>query len=155
MDGAAIPGLYAAGEVTGFGGINGKAGLEGTFLGPSILTGRVSGQSVVSELREWGVIGSDASPRAPAVTDRSGSDRSQEQFDNATCTTCHDLGEQVAQERPGYWHFELSHRSILADGRRCIQCHQELAPFDSERHAVDPLVRAQSCGRCHGLQAID
>jgi flavocytochrome c len=31
-----IPGLYAVGELTGLVGINGKAGLEGTFLGPSI-----------------------------------------------------------------------------------------------------------------------
>lgn len=40
-----IPGLYAAGEVAGMAGghINGKAGLEGTMLGPSILSGRVAG----------------------------------------------------------------------------------------------------------------
>ena len=41
----AIPGLYAAGEVAGMAGghINGKAGLEGTMLGPSIFSGRVAG----------------------------------------------------------------------------------------------------------------
>jgi flavocytochrome c len=40
-----IPGLYAAGEVAGMAGghINGKAGLEGTMLGPSIFSGRVAG----------------------------------------------------------------------------------------------------------------
>jgi len=40
-----IPGLYAAGEVSGMAGghINGKAGLEGTMLGPSIFSGRVAG----------------------------------------------------------------------------------------------------------------
>jgi predicted oxidoreductase len=32
-----IPGLYAVGELAGVGGINGKAALEGTMLGPSIL----------------------------------------------------------------------------------------------------------------------
>ncbi|MGH9704886.1 MAG: FAD-dependent oxidoreductase, partial [Candidatus Acidiferrales bacterium] len=42
--GKIIPGLYAAGEAAGFGGINGKAGLEGTFLGPGILMGRVAGK---------------------------------------------------------------------------------------------------------------
>jgi flavocytochrome c len=42
---APIPGLYAAGEVAGMAGghINGKAGLEGTMLGPSIFSGRVAG----------------------------------------------------------------------------------------------------------------
>ena len=40
-----IDGLYAAGEVAGMAGghINGKAGLEGTMLGPSIFSGRVAG----------------------------------------------------------------------------------------------------------------
>ena len=40
-----IPGLYAAGEIAGMAGghINGKAGLEGTMLGPSIFSGRVAG----------------------------------------------------------------------------------------------------------------
>ena len=39
------PGLYAAGEVAGMAGghINGKAGLEGTMLGPSIFSGRFAG----------------------------------------------------------------------------------------------------------------
>ncbi len=40
-----IPGLYAAGEVAGMAGghINGKAGLEGTMLGPALFSGRVAG----------------------------------------------------------------------------------------------------------------
>ncbi|NQU71504.1 MAG: FAD-dependent oxidoreductase [Rhodospirillales bacterium] len=40
-----IPGLFAAGEVSGMAGghINGSAGLEGTMLGPSIFSGRVAG----------------------------------------------------------------------------------------------------------------
>ena len=40
-----INGLYAAGELAGMAGghINGKAGLEGTMLGPSIFSGRVAG----------------------------------------------------------------------------------------------------------------
>lgn len=44
-DGAVIPGLYAAGELCGMAGghINGKNGLEGTMLGPSIFSGRIAG----------------------------------------------------------------------------------------------------------------
>ncbi|MEX0806562.1 MAG: FAD-binding protein [Candidatus Binatia bacterium] len=40
-----IPGLYAAGEVSGMAGghINGRNGLEGTMLGPSVFSGRVAG----------------------------------------------------------------------------------------------------------------
>jgi predicted oxidoreductase len=45
--GEPIPGLYAAGETAGFGGggMNGKRGLEGTFLGGCVLGGRVAGRS--------------------------------------------------------------------------------------------------------------
>ena len=46
-----IPGLYAAGELTGMAGghINGKAGLEGTMLGPALFSGRVAGAWAASE----------------------------------------------------------------------------------------------------------
>ncbi len=46
-DGQPVEGLYAAGEAAGFGGggMNGKRGLEGTFLGGCLLTGRVAGRN--------------------------------------------------------------------------------------------------------------
>ena len=46
--GEPIPGLFAAGETAGFGGggMNGKRGLEGTFLGGCLLGGRVAGRAV-------------------------------------------------------------------------------------------------------------
>ena len=45
-DGQPIPGLYAAGESAGFGGggMNGKRGLEGTFLGGCLFGGRIAGR---------------------------------------------------------------------------------------------------------------
>jgi predicted oxidoreductase len=47
-DGEPIPGLYAAGEVAGFGGggMHGYRSLEGTFLGGCIFSGRVAGRAV-------------------------------------------------------------------------------------------------------------
>lgn len=47
--GDVIPGLYAAGEASGFGGggIHGKRTLEGTFLGGCILTARKSVQAMI------------------------------------------------------------------------------------------------------------
>lgn len=46
--GRPLPGLYAAGEVAGFGGggMHGYRALEGTFLGGCILSGRVAGRTV-------------------------------------------------------------------------------------------------------------
>src|SRR5207253_5001754 len=46
-----ISGLYAVGELTGVGGINGRAALEGTMLGPSILMGRVAAKDVVRQFK--------------------------------------------------------------------------------------------------------
>jgi len=48
MDGAPVPGLYAAGEVAGFGGggMHGYRSLEGTFLGGCIFSGRSAGRAV-------------------------------------------------------------------------------------------------------------
>jgi predicted oxidoreductase len=46
-DGTPLPGLYAAGEVAGFGGggVHGYRSLEGTFLGGCLFSGRQAGRS--------------------------------------------------------------------------------------------------------------
>ena len=46
-DGQVVPGLFAAGEVAGFGGggYHGYNALEGTFLGGCIFSGRNAGRS--------------------------------------------------------------------------------------------------------------
>ena len=50
--GEIFPGLYAAGEVAGFGGggMHGYRSLEGTFLGGCLFSGRVAGRSVAAAL---------------------------------------------------------------------------------------------------------
>lgn len=47
-DGSPLPGLYAAGEVAGFGGggVHGYNALEGTFLGGCIFSGRAAGRAL-------------------------------------------------------------------------------------------------------------
>jgi uncharacterized protein len=49
-DGQSIPGLYAVGEVAGFGGggVHGYAALEGTFLGGCIFSGRAAGRAAAA-----------------------------------------------------------------------------------------------------------
>lgn len=49
-DGTPVPGLYAAGEVAGFGGggVHGYNALEGTFLGGCIFSGRAAGLALAS-----------------------------------------------------------------------------------------------------------
>ena len=50
--GKPVPGLYAAGEVSGFGGggIHGYRSLEGTFVGGCLFTGRQAGRAIAKEL---------------------------------------------------------------------------------------------------------
>ncbi|HEY0508551.1 MAG TPA: FAD-binding dehydrogenase, partial [Blastococcus sp.] len=50
--GEVFPGLYAAGEVAGFGGggVHGYRSLEGTFLGGCLFSGRVAGRSAAAAL---------------------------------------------------------------------------------------------------------
>lgn len=50
--GSPVPGLYAAGEVAGFGGggVHGYNALEGTFLGGCIFSGRAAGRALAKEL---------------------------------------------------------------------------------------------------------
>lgn len=47
-DGSPVPGLYAVGEVAGFGGggVHGYRALEGTFLGGCLFTGRAAGRAI-------------------------------------------------------------------------------------------------------------
>ena len=52
VEGRAVPGLYAAGEVAGFGGggVHGYNALEGTFLGGGLFSGRAAGRAVAQAL---------------------------------------------------------------------------------------------------------
>jgi predicted oxidoreductase len=51
-DGSTIPGLYAAGEIAGFGGggMHGYRALEGTFLGGCLFSGRTAGRAAAAAI---------------------------------------------------------------------------------------------------------
>ena len=140
--GAPIPGLFAAGEVTGFGGINGKAALEGTFLGPAIFMGRIAAQSATNRIRKTTrlKLRPPDRPLARAV------------FSNDACTQCHDLSKAVGENRPGFWHFEHSHKKVLDRGYRCARCHQTFYPVNLKQHRLDQMALTSTCGTCHGVQ---
>lgn len=128
----AIPGLYAVGELTGLAGINGKAALEGTFLGPCIVTGRVAAQAIIAELSLR------RKPEAAVQHDR--------------CVSCHDMSELIAKPRSGYWHFERVHEVAAERKLDCRHCHGELAPYNADDHLTNPQVLAATCVQCHVAQ---
>ncbi len=139
--GRTIPGLYAVGEVTGFGGINGKAALEGTFLGPGIYMGRIAGRSVARGLAPR------ASPRpATQLVGRSAT------FEDVACLRCHDVTKDVARRRAGYWHYEQSHTKVLARRYACSSCHADLFPYRAAGHQLDRSAVVTFCRACHGVQ---
>lgn len=143
-----IPGLYAAGEVTGLAGINGKAGLEGTFLGPSLVTGRVAGRTVLTDMGRK--VGTDSVATRPIEAPA----RPDPLATTALCMTCHDLPKLVAQPRPGYWHFEKVHQRVVATQRDCITCHAELTvTYSPEAHRINRQTQVQACVVCHASEA--
>ncbi|MBC7816621.1 MAG: FAD-dependent oxidoreductase [Planctomycetaceae bacterium] len=127
----AIPGLYAVGELTGLAGINGKAALEGTFLGPCIVTGRVAARSLLKELEV---------PARPAVSNES------------RCAACHNIPELLSQPREGFWHFEKVHRATADRGLDCRHCHSELTPYRADDHRINRQALTASCVLCHVAQ---
>ena len=143
-DGTFIPGLYASGELTGFAGVNGSAGLEGTFLGPAILTGRVAGRTLLREVAE------DRELRRPELEiDTELPPRTLSSIEMASCDGCHRLPELVENPRSGYAHFERVHRVVIDEQRNCGACHQELSPFVASAHVIDRQLQTQNCVHCH------
>ena len=140
--GRPIPGLFAVGEVTGFGGINGKAALEGTFLGPGIYMGRMAGRRIAQGL------GRPRPPDGHAPTATS----ARTDFSNLECLKCHDVAKEIRQQRPGYWHYEQSHAKALSRQYPCSSCHGDLFPYRARAHRLDRASIVASCRACHGVQ---
>ena len=142
ISGKPIAGLYAVGEVTGFAGVNGKAALEGTFLGPAIYMGRIAGRSVAPAMSPAPGRQVDTPPPSVPATE----------FPDAACVKCHDIRRDVTRQRPGYWHFEQSHIKALARTYACSSCHGDMLPYDAASHRVNRRASATYCRACHGVQ---
>ena len=136
-----IPNLYAAGEATGFNGLNGKAGLEGTFLGPSILQGRILGQLLAKRASLPSATAQPAAPEPEPKRARAAA--------AVACESCHPLKSLIATPRKGYWHFERVHNVVLARTLECRTCHAELSPFVASKHKTDPQLQIAACSSCH------
>jgi uncharacterized protein len=152
-----IVGLYAAGEAAGLAGINGRAALEGTFLGPAVLTGRIAGRTAAAGISPHllpsdgpSIAASSASsmpsaiplPTAPTPT-----------WSSRDCTGCHNVEALVATPRPGYWHFEHAHRLVLDRKLECAACHGEMsATFDPQQHHINRFLQSKICSNCHASE---
>ena len=147
VDGNLVPGLYAAGEVTGSAGINGLNGLDGMFTGPSILTGRVAGMTVAAELAASSGWRPDAFTRegGPLVPE----EESRPAGDWVPSLEEEELRALLALSRDGYWHFERVHHLVLERGYECTDCHSAQVPFYAATSRADKAAQAQVCDTCH------
>jgi succinate dehydrogenase/fumarate reductase flavoprotein subunit len=141
--GQPIPGLYAAGEVTGVAGINGSYGGEGTFLGPSVYLGRLAGRAVAGSGAAWRnlpavpapariVVSADPAYRARAIT-----------------LPAEALAPLIDAQRPGYWHFEVAHRIVIERDLDCTACHTPEWPTTAPVSLAQRQLQLNACGTCH------
>ncbi len=133
-EGGVIPGLYAAGEVTGVAGINGSFGGSGTFLGPSVFTGRIAGRAAARFAgslpigRRASALPAETLPRGEATAD---------------------LTARIRRQAPGDWHFAQAHSLVLERGWACAACHRADFPPAPAATRRALLARLDSCERCH------
>jgi predicted oxidoreductase len=139
--GQLIRGLFAAGEVTGVAGINGRHGGSGTFLGPSVLTGRIAGRSAFALALGKPEPGRE-SPPAVTGTQRTAAPAVARQ-------PLPDLPALLRQRRKGYWHFNVSHALIVERNQACDACHKESWPPGPAVNREQRLVQLDSCAGCH------
>ncbi len=137
--GRVIPGLYAVGELTGMVGINGRHGLDGTFLGPSIITGRIAGRAVAAAQNA----NPEGAPSREAVETPAGDGVWQASL------TAADLASLLARPRPGFWHFETSHAVVLERQYDCVMCHSARLPFEMPKDRGTTLAQTEVCTNCH------
>ena len=138
--GEAVPGLYAAGELTGSVGINGTHGMDGMFLGPALVTGRIAGRTVADAVL------ADVSRKPIAVVSAPMTDAGTWE----PALTVDNLEALVALGRDGYWHFEISHELALERGYECALCHSAQVPFATLDNRQGLLAQSEVCGNCHG-----
>ena len=149
LQGQPIPGLFAAGEVTGVAGINGSYGGEGTFLGPSVFLGRIAGRLAQTSSRSASrsAFRRDPSPPGPAAKIEASIDPAYRS--RAITVPAESLQQLVNAQRPGYWHFQSAHRIVLERKLDCTACHTPDWPTRTPTTSTQRQVQLLSCATCH------
>jgi predicted oxidoreductase len=153
--GQPIPNLYAVGELAGVGGINGRAALEGTMLGPGLLMGRIAAREAVAQQKSEGKL---PAAKPASSTGSAGVSSALPEKPPATQTTDPEslrawrevLRQLVTEPRPGYLHFEKAHAVVLERNLDCAQCHRESSPLALNAAQLDRHTLIQACVICHG-----
>jgi predicted oxidoreductase len=137
--GQVVPGLYAAGELTGSVGINGSHGMDGMFLGPAIMTGRLAGRWIAQARASGGM--------ATAAVRRNEPPAPTGHWDPTL--TAEFLKPMLSSSRDGYWHFEMVHRTVVERRYECARCHSPELPFAPVVTHQQRAVQTEVCVNCH------
>ncbi|TDJ44449.1 MAG: FAD-dependent oxidoreductase [Gammaproteobacteria bacterium] len=143
--GQAIDGLYAAGELTGVAGINGSHGGSGTFLAPSVLTGRIAGASAATYAKTSNTV----SRATWSVTSPLADTPANHTTGAVPLLTAGQLETLLAADRSGYWHFGRAHAVVLERKYTCTRCHTHGWPTGPATTTEQRLVQIESCTNCH------
>jgi predicted oxidoreductase len=136
-----VDGLFAAGEATGVAGINGSHGGSGTFLAPSVLTGRIAGRNAAVSAKNANTvmtIPDNALEKPP--TDTAG------QFPLMAAESMRSL---IRSKRAGYWHWDRSHETVLERALDCTDCHSNSWPTMPAVTTNQQLLKLETCAHCH------
>ena len=137
-DSAIIPGLYAAGEITGSMGMNGsRYRVNGLYLGPSVFVGRLAAATILESLEPFKSIATaTVEPDAKTLT-------ADSTLDSDT------LRRLISRGRAGFWHFETSHDVVLSRGLACDSCHAGGLPKRPAASRAELFAQTQTCQVCH------
>jgi succinate dehydrogenase/fumarate reductase flavoprotein subunit len=141
--GEPIKGLYAVGELTGVAGINGRAALEGTMLGPGMFMGRIAAKQAVRRITRELKLPIPEHPTVKVEGTRSNKTETLRAWQEV-------LRQIIATPRRGYMHFEKAHAVVLARNFDCAKCHTEASPLAVTETQIDRGSMSQACAICHG-----
>jgi succinate dehydrogenase/fumarate reductase flavoprotein subunit len=133
-----LPGLYAVGELNGSLGINGRHGLDGMFLGPAILSGRLAGQAIAANY-----------PAARPVVVMEPISAPPDAGNWQPGLTAKRLESMLAESRDGYWHFQVSHQLVVERRYACTRCHSAQLRFSRPGDRASMLAQTKVCTNCH------
>ena len=116
--------------------------MDGMFLGPALVTGRVAGMTIAAVHNASG---------EPLDIAARAADQPLPDADTWRATlTAENLRALLATERDGYWHFQISHELVLERGYDCTMCHSAQVPFAALDNREHKIAQTNVCGNCHG-----
>jgi len=141
QNGQPIDGLFAAGEATGVAGINGSYGGSGTFLAPSVLTGRIAGRQAALSVGRASTNVSEHTFTQPLTSIDTDS--------KPLIMTVDQMKNLIKLDRAGYWHWNRSHAAVLERKSTCTECHSSDWLTMPARTIKQRMLQLETCTHCH------